>query len=115
MNSYGPFAPRDHTPAIADAAVGAPAGPRRARRAAAFEGGRGLLFVAPSDFWPKDDGSGKGSPGPRKSGEPARWNRAGLTTDFWNPPTSERQHGHQRILAVVVAFVLAAVLAHAGW
>jgi hypothetical protein len=38
-----------------------------------------------------------------------------LTTDYWNPPTSESQHTRQRIFAVIVAFILAAVLAHAGW
>jgi hypothetical protein len=38
-----------------------------------------------------------------------------LTTDYWNPPTSESQHARQRILAVIVAFILAAILAQAGW
>jgi hypothetical protein len=38
-----------------------------------------------------------------------------LTTDYWNPPTSQRQHARQRILALIVAFVLAAILAQAGW
>jgi hypothetical protein len=38
-----------------------------------------------------------------------------LTTDYWNPPTSANQRARQRILAVIVAFVLAAVLAQAGW
>jgi hypothetical protein len=37
------------------------------------------------------------------------------TTDYWNPPTTRRQHVRQRIVAVVVALVLAALLAHAGW
>jgi len=35
-------------------------------------------------------------------------------TDYWNPPTSERQHARQRVLAVIVAFILAAMLAQ-GW
>ena len=38
-----------------------------------------------------------------------------LATDYWHPPTSQRQHARQRILAVIVAFVLAAILAQAGW
>jgi hypothetical protein len=38
-----------------------------------------------------------------------------LSTDYWNPPTSESQHARQRILTVIVAFVLAAILAQAGW
>jgi hypothetical protein len=38
-----------------------------------------------------------------------------LTTDYWNPPTSASQHARQRILAVIVAFFLAAILAQAGW
>jgi hypothetical protein len=38
-----------------------------------------------------------------------------LTTDSWNPPTSESQHARQRILAVIVAFILAGILAQAGW
>jgi hypothetical protein len=37
------------------------------------------------------------------------------TTDYRNPPTSERQHVRQRILAVIVALILAAILAQAGW
>ena len=45
---------------------------------------------------------------------PRRW-REGLVTDYWNPPTSRIQHTRQRVFAVVVAFVLAAVLALAGW
>jgi hypothetical protein len=46
--------------------------------------------------------------------DPWHW-RESLTTDYWNPPTSESQHARQRILAVVVAFILAAILAQAGW
>jgi hypothetical protein len=46
--------------------------------------------------------------------DPRHWCDA-LTTDYWNPPTSESQHARQRILAVIVAFVLAAILAQAGW
>ena len=46
--------------------------------------------------------------------DPWHW-RASLTTDYWNPPTSESQHARQRILAVAVAFILAAILAQAGW
>ena len=38
-----------------------------------------------------------------------------VTTDYWNPPTSESQHARQRILAVIVAFILAVILAQAGW
>jgi hypothetical protein len=34
-----------------------------------------------------------------------------LMTDYWTPPTSPSQHARQRILAVIVAFVLAAILA----
>lgn len=35
--------------------------------------------------------------------------------DYWNPPVTRSQHARQRILAVIVALVLAALLAHAGW
>ena len=49
-----------------------------------------------------------------KAADPRHWCDA-LTTDYWNPPTSESQHARQRILAVIVAFVLAAILAQAGW
>jgi hypothetical protein len=49
-----------------------------------------------------------------KAADPWRW-CASLTTDYWNPPTSESQHARQRILAVIVAFALAAILAQAGW
>ena len=45
---------------------------------------------------------------------PRHW-CASLTTDYWNPPTSERQHLRQRIPAAIVAFVLAAILVQAGW
>jgi hypothetical protein len=38
-----------------------------------------------------------------------------LTTNYWNPPASESHHARQRIFAVIVAFILAAVLTHAGW
>ena len=38
-----------------------------------------------------------------------------VSADYWNPPTSESQHARQRILTVIVAFVLAAILAQAGW
>ena len=38
-----------------------------------------------------------------------------LTTDYWNPPTSESQHTRQCIFAVIVAFILAVILAQAGW
>lgn len=38
-----------------------------------------------------------------------------LSTDFWHPPTSTRQHGRQRILAVILAIILAALLAQLGW
>ena len=33
----------------------------------------------------------------------------------WNPPTSESERARQRILAVVVAFILAGFLAQVGW
>jgi len=46
--------------------------------------------------------------------DPWSW-RDSLTTDYWNPPTSESQHTRQRIFAVIVAFILAAILAQAGW
>jgi hypothetical protein len=46
--------------------------------------------------------------------DPGNWGVA-LTTDCWNPPRSEGQHARQRILAVIVAFVLAAILAQVGW
>ena len=49
-----------------------------------------------------------------KAADPRHWCDA-LTTDYWNPPTSESQHARQRILAVIVAFFLAAMLAQAGW
>jgi hypothetical protein len=35
--------------------------------------------------------------------------------DYWNPPVNRSQHGRQRVLALIVAFGLAALLAHAGW
>jgi hypothetical protein len=35
--------------------------------------------------------------------------------DYWNPPVTPGQHARQRIVAVVVAVVLAALLAYAGW
>jgi len=38
-----------------------------------------------------------------------------LMADYWHPPTSESQPARQRILAVIAAFLLAAILAHAGW
>jgi hypothetical protein len=38
-----------------------------------------------------------------------------LTTNYWNPPTSAHQHDRQRVLTLVLAFILAAVLAQAGW
>ena len=51
-----------------------------------------------------------------RCGDADRWHWCGsLATDYWNPPTSESQRAQQRILAVIVAFVLAAVLAQAGW
>ena len=51
-----------------------------------------------------------------RSGDAAPWRwRDSVTTNYWNPPTSERQHARQRILAVIVAFVLAAILAQARW
>jgi hypothetical protein len=34
--------------------------------------------------------------------------------DYWNPPVTPGQHARQRIVAVVVAVVLAALLAYAG-
>jgi hypothetical protein len=40
--------------------------------------------------------------------DPWHW-RGSLTTDYWNAPTSESRHARQRILAVIVAFILAAV------
>jgi hypothetical protein len=46
--------------------------------------------------------------------DPRSWCDA-LSTDYRNPPTSESQHARQRILTVIVAFVLAAILAQAGW
>jgi hypothetical protein len=62
--------------------------------------------------------------GPIDRGAPSRSRTRGadpqnrcdpLTTDYSNPPTSEGDHARQRILAVIVAFVLAAILAQAGW
>jgi hypothetical protein len=38
-----------------------------------------------------------------------------LATDYCKPPTSESQHARQRVLAVILAFILAAILAQAGW
>jgi hypothetical protein len=46
--------------------------------------------------------------------DPRSWCDA-LSTDYWNPPTSESQHTRQRFLTVIVAFVLAVILAQAGW
>ena len=37
------------------------------------------------------------------------------STDDRNAPTSESQHTRQRIFAVIVAVMLAALLAYAGW
>jgi hypothetical protein len=61
-----------------------------------------------------DDRSGDACPKAWAShAAPGRW--CSLTTDYWNPPTSESQHARQRILAVIVAFFLATILAQAGW
>jgi hypothetical protein len=63
-------------------------------------------------FGPDDRGArNQGSP---EAAEPWHWCDS-LATDYWNPPTSASQHARQRILAVIVAFVLAAILAQAGW
>jgi hypothetical protein len=63
-------------------------------------------------FGPDDRGaSSQGSP---EAAGPWHWCDS-LATDYWNPPTSASQHARQRILAVIVAFVLAAILAQAGW
>jgi hypothetical protein len=43
-----------------------------------------------------------------------RW-RDVLTTDYWRPPATENQHLRQRVVAVIIAFVLAVILAQAGW
>jgi hypothetical protein len=54
--------------------------------------------------------------GPRHKDEASRRN-AGLllTTDYWNPPTSKRQHARQRVLALILAVILAVLLAQVGW
>ena len=62
---------------------------------------------------------GPNEPGARnrcrtKAADPRNWCDS-LTTDYWNPPTSESQPARQRILTMIVAFVLAAILAQAGW
>jgi hypothetical protein len=49
-----------------------------------------------------------------EAADPRNWCDA-LSTDYWNPPASASQHARQRILAVIVAFVLAAILAQVGW
>jgi hypothetical protein len=49
-----------------------------------------------------------------QSGDPGRWSDL-LTTDCCSPPRNERRHARRRILAVILAFLLAAVLAQAGW
>jgi hypothetical protein len=75
----------------------------------------GREHVGAPAFLPRDDG-GDGPRVPRHSRGPAGWNRlTASTADYWNPPTSEGQHAQQRILAVILGFVLAAILAHAGW
>lgn len=44
------------------------------------------------------------------------WGLGGaVTTDYWNPPRSAGQYARQRILVVVVGFVLAAVSMQVGW
>lgn len=63
-------------------------------------------------FGPKD--RGLRSRCRTKAADPRHWCDA-LTTDYWNPPTSASQHARQRILAVIVALFLAAILAQAGW
>jgi hypothetical protein len=61
-----------------------------------------------------EDGSGDACANARR-GHADSWHWcASLTTDYWNPPTSESQHARQRILAVIVAFILTAILAQAG-
>ena len=61
-----------------------------------------------------DDRSGDACANARPGhADPWRW--CPLTIDYWNPPTSESQHARQRILAVIVASILATILAQAGW
>jgi hypothetical protein len=50
----------------------------------------------------------------RGAADPWHWCDS-LTTYYWNPPTTESQHLRQRILAAIVAFILAAILVQAKW
>lgn len=116
MNPYGLLAPRDPAPATAPAAAAAPTGAHRVQYGAGPGRCQPLRFVAPPGFWPKGDGGGGGPRVPRRSGEPSRWSPCpAWRTDYWNAPTSDRQHAQQRILAALLAFVLAAALTHMGW
>jgi hypothetical protein len=63
-------------------------------------------------FGPNDRGAGNRCRA--KAADPWHWCDS-LTAHYWKPPTSESQHARQRILAVIVAFILAGILAQAGW
>ena len=54
-----------------------------------------------------------GAPHCGSKSEPWHWSRA-LAWDFWNAPATIPQHNRQRVLAMLLAFVLATLLAHAG-
>jgi hypothetical protein len=49
-----------------------------------------------------------------RAADPEPWRKL-LATNYWNPPTSTHQRRRQRILVVILAVALAAVLAQVGW
>ena len=51
--------------------------------------------------------------GARAHGLPHRYRP--LAADYWHPPASARQRAQQRVLAVLVAFVLVALLGWLEW
>jgi hypothetical protein len=70
--------------------------------------------VGTRDARPEDRSSA--SCADRRGGHADPWHWRGfLLADYWSPPTSESQYARQRILAVIVAFILATLLAQAGW
>lgn len=58
---------------------------------------------------------GPNEPGARGGCGASAADRDPWSTDYWNPPATRSQHARQRILALIVAVMLAALLAHVGW
>lgn len=70
--------------------------------------------VGTRDARPEDRSSASCADRRRGHAHPWHW-RGSWVADYWNPPTSVSQHARQRILAAIVAFILAAILAQTGW